>query len=146
MPRPPSPCGTPAAYRRHLRRDEDPCTACKKAKRDEARTQRDEARKLEALQHPTQPPLVSAPAPPPPLPGPESNALADLEMVRDALVEAIDVVRLDDPTRLPGLVRELRETWRAIDTLKEQGVGSASVEDEFAKARAAREARKAREA
>lgn len=142
MGRPSSPCGTPAAYRRHLRHKEDPCTACKKAKRDEARQQRDEARKLEALQHPTQPPLVAAPAPAAPLPGPQADEKSDLEMVRDSLVEAIDVVRLDDPTRLPGLVRELRETWRALRDLKTKGPET-SAEDEFARARAAREARRA---
>ena len=142
MGKAPSPCGTPAAYRRHLRHKEDPCTPCKKAKRDEAREQRDEARKLDALQHPTQPPLVKAPAPAPPLPGPAATAKSDLEMVRDALVEAIDVVRLDDPTRLPGLVRELRETWRALRDEQDKA-GAPAAEDEFAKARAAREARKA---
>ena len=142
MGKAPSPCGTPAAYRRHLRYKEDPCTACKKAKRDEARQQRDEARKIEALTVPTQPPLVAAPPPAPALPGPESSEKSDLEMVRDSLVEAIDLVRLDDPTRLPGLVRELRETWKALRDLTTKGADE-SPEDEFAKARAAREARKA---
>ena len=132
MGRAPSPCGTPAAYRRHLRHKEDPCTACKKAKRDEAREQRDEA----------QPPLVAAPPPAAPLPGPDSSEKSDLEMIRDSLVAAIDVVRLDDPTRLPGLVRELRETWKALRDLTDKGAVE-SPADEFAKARAAREARKA---
>ena len=142
MGRAPSPCGTPAAYRRHLRHKEDPCTACKKAKRDEARGQRDEARKIEALTITTQPPLVAAPPPTAPLPGPDSSEKSDLEMIRDSLVAAIDVVRLDDPTRLPGLVRELRETWKALRDLKAKGADEDPV-DEFAKARAAREARKA---
>lgn len=142
MGRAPSPCGTPAAYRRHLRHKEDPCTACKKAKRDEAREQRDEARKIEALTVPTQPPLVAAPPPAPALPGPDSSEKSDLEMIRDSLVQAIDVVRLDDPTRLPGLVRELRETWKALRDLKAKGADEEAI-DEFAKARAAREARKA---
>ena len=142
MGRAPSPCGTPAAYRRHLRHKEDPCTACKKAKRDEVREQRDEARKIEALTVPIQPPLVVAPPPAAPLPGPDSSEKGDLEMARDSLVEAIDVVRLEDPTRLPGLVRELRETWKALRDLKAKGADEEAV-DEFAKARAAREARKA---
>ena len=63
-------------------------------------------------------------------------------MARDSLVAAIDVVRLDDPTRLPGLVRELRETWKALRDLTDKGAVE-SPADEFAKARAAREARKA---
>ena len=142
MGRAPSPCGTPAAYRRHLRHKEDPCTACKKAKRDEVREQRDEARKIEALTIPIQPPLGVAPQPAAPLPGPDLSEKGDLEMIRDSLVEAIDVVRLEDPTRLPGLVRELRETWKALRDLKAKGADEEAV-DEFAKARAAREARKA---
>ena len=142
MGRAPSPCGTPAAYRRHLRYKEDPCAACKKAKRDEARGQRDEASRIEALTIPIQPPLVVAPPPAAPLPGPDLSEKGDLEMIRDSLVEAIDVVRLEDPTRLPGLVRELRETWKALRDLKAKGADEEAI-DEFAKARAAREARKA---
>ena len=143
MGKAPSPCGTPAAYRRHLRHKESPCAACRRAKRGEAQQQRDEARKTEvATIIPTRPPLgaavPSAPAPP----GPVSSEKGDLEMARDSLVEAIDLVRAEDPTRLPGLVRELRETWKALRDLKAKGADEEAV-DEFAKARAAREARKA---
>lgn len=31
------PCGTPAAYRRHLRHGEEPCSACRRAHTDEVR-------------------------------------------------------------------------------------------------------------
>ena len=141
MGKAPSPCGTPAAYRRHLRHKESPCAACKKAKRGEARQQRDEARKAEVATIPTRPPLVAA-APPAPTTCQKSSEKGDLEMARDSLVEAIDQVRAEDPTRLPGLVRELRETWKALRDLTTKGADE-SPEDEFAKARAAREARKA---
>ena len=40
MPRELKPCGTEAAYRRHLRHDETPCTACRKAHRDRVGTDR----------------------------------------------------------------------------------------------------------
>ena len=63
-------------------------------------------------------------------------------MARDSLVEAIDQVRAEDPTRLPGLGRELRESGKALRDLKAKGADEEAV-DEFAKARAAREARKA---
>lgn len=139
MGKAPSPCGTPAAYRRHLRHKESPCDACRKAKRGEARQQRDEARKAEVATIPTRPPLVAA-APPATRLG--SSEKSDLEMARDSLVEAIDLVRAVDPTRLPGLVRELRETWKTMRDLTAKGADE-SPEDEFAKARAAREARKA---
>lgn len=141
MGKAPSPCGTPAAYRRHLRHKESPCAACRKAKRGEARQQRDEARKTEVTTIPTRPPLIAA-APPAPAARAESSEKGDLEMARDSLVEAIGQVRAEDPTRLPGLVRELRETWRALRDLTAKGADE-SPEDEFAKARAAREARKA---
>lgn len=142
MGKAPSPCGTPAAYRRHLRHKESPCAACRKAKRGEARQQRDEARKTEVTTIPTRPPLVAAAPPAPASSGPVSSEKGDLEMARDSLVKAIDVVRLDDPTRLPGLVRELRETWKALRAEQDKA-GAPAAEDEFAKARAAREARKA---
>ena len=142
MGKAPSPCGTPAAYRRHLRHKESPCAACRRAKRGEAQQQRDEARKTEvATIIPTRPPLGAA-APPAPTTRPASSEKGDLEMARDSLVEAIDQVRAEDPTRLPGLVRELRETWKALRDLTAKGADE-SPEDEFAKARAAREARKA---
>ena len=142
MGKAPSPCGTPAAYRRHLRRKESPCAACRKAKRGEAQQQRDEARKSAVPTTPTCPPLVAAAPSAPASPGPVSSEKGDLEMARDSLVEAIDQVRAEDPTRLPGLVRELRETWKALRDLKAKGADEEAV-DEFAKARAAREARKA---
>ena len=140
MGKAPSPCGTPAAYRRHLRHKESPCAACRKAKRGEARQQRDEARKTEVTTIPTRPSLAAA-TPLTPTTRPESSERGDLEMARDSLVEAIDQVRAEDPTRLPALVRELRETWKALRDLTAKG--AESPEDEFAKARAAREARKA---
>lgn len=142
MGKAPSPCGTPAAYRRHLRRKESPCAACRKAKRGEAQQQRDEARKSAVPTIPTCPPIVAAVPSAPASPGQVSSEKGDLEMARDSLVEAIDLVRTEDPTRLPGLVRELRETWKALRDLTAKGADE-SPEDEFAKARAAREARKA---
>lgn len=42
------PCGTPAAYRRHLRNDEDPCDACRAAVRTQKREGTSKARKGEA--------------------------------------------------------------------------------------------------
>ena len=142
MGKAPSPCGTPAAYRRHLRHKESPCAACRKAKRGEAQQQRDEVRKSAVPTIPTCPPIVAAVPSAPTSPGPVSSEKGDLEMARDSLVEAIDLVRTEDPTRLPGLVRELRETWKALRDLTAKGADE-SPEDEFAKARAAREARKA---
>ena len=134
-----APCGTPAAYRRHLRHGENPCPACRRANRDAKRAQADQRRRREKVSGPAPDGPVPTPAPASAPTGPPSVA-ADLLAARDALVYAIN--RVDDPARLPGLVRELRETWKALRDLKAKGADAAP-EDEFAKARAAREARKA---
>lgn len=70
----------------------------------------------------------------------KASAMADLEMARDALVDAIDEVRREDPTRLGPLVRELRETWKALAAVTDE---SEAVEDEFARARRLRAERQA---
>lgn len=142
--RPPSPCGTLAAYRRHLRNDEKPCTPCVQANRDAKRVQRDGARKLRSVQvggdvlrEGFRLADLTARAPEAPA---KASAMADLEMARDALVDAIDEVRREDPTRLGPLVRELRETWKALAAVTDE---SEAVEDEFARARRLRAERQA---
>lgn len=52
-------------------------------------------------------------------------------MVRSVLVTAIRKVTTDDPTRLAPLIRELRETWKALDVQPD----TADTEDEFTVAR-----------
>lgn len=42
------PCGTPAAYRRHLRNNEEPCDACRAAVRLQKREGKSNARKEQA--------------------------------------------------------------------------------------------------
>lgn len=144
--RPPSPCGTLAAYKRHLRNSEKPCTPCIQANRDAKRNQRDGSRKLRSvtvggdvllegarlaavMDRELTP--ISA----------KHSAQSDLEMSRDALVAAIDEVSHDDPTRLGPLVRELRETWKALAAVTAE-CGEAA-EDEFARARRLRAERQA---
>ena len=138
MPRQLQPCGTTAAYRRHIRAREEPCGPCKAANRDAKRNE-------------ANPPLSSAPA----AAGMQSlseaigavfgqpserSAKADLEWARDQLVNAITVTAFSDPTRIPALVRELRETWKALggDAGEE-----AAQDDEFTRALKAREAARA---
>ena len=48
MTRQPKPCGTPAAYRRHLRNRQKPCPACTRANAAEVAASR--ARKKETAQ------------------------------------------------------------------------------------------------
>lgn len=138
-----APCGTPAAYRRHLRHGEDPCSACRRANRIVKRSQADQRRRAQVSG-----PAPDGPAPaaaPVPVPAPASaptgppSAAADLLAARDALVAAIGLVAVHDPARLPGLVRELRETWKALRDL-DAAPSPAPAEDEFAAARRRRAA------
>lgn len=144
--RPPSPCGTLAAYKRHLRNSEAPCTPCVKANRDAKRDQRDSASKLrsvtvggDVLREGAR--ILAAMDREPTPPAANRSAKSDLEMSRDALVAAIDEVSHDDPTRLGPLVRELRETWKALAAVTAES-GEAA-EDEFARARRLRAERQA---
>lgn len=129
-----APCGTLAAYRRHLRAGEKPCTACRNANRDVKRAQADQRRR----RNPASTPQVSRDGTPAPAevidPATHSAATAagDLRMVRDVLVAAIGTVKREDPTRLAPLVRELRETLRALDAHPD---APADTEDEFTVAR-----------
>lgn len=138
-----APCGTLAAYRRHRRKGEAPCTACRKANRDIKRDQRDERRRRPAAATPT--PVFPDALQPEDAPdglGDDTSpsAMVDLRTARDALVEAIRTTAADDPTRLGPLVRELRETWKALDAA---GHGaSVADEDEFARARRLRAERR----
>ena len=123
MGRPLSPCGTPAAYRRHLREGSDPCAACRRAKADEKAGRGD-------------PIAVTAAGS-----GPAVSPLADLENTRVTLIEALKVAEV---SQVPSLTRELRATLKDIAALREAAdAGGAVVVDEFTAAREARAARTA---
>ena len=143
-----APCGTLAAYRRHLRHGENPCPACRRANRDVKRAQADQRRCREKVSGPAPdgPAPAAAPVPVPvPIPVPASaptgppSVAADLLAARDALVDAIGLVAVHDPARLPGLVRELRETWKVLRDL-DAAPPLSPAEDEFAAARRRRAA------
>ena len=99
------PCGTEAAYRRHLRNDESPCLACRRAKREaDARRRRASGRAGSPPErltesHPNQPPRTHQ---------------ERLETLAGKLWEAIEKVAVEDPSRLPGLAREYRETLAGL--------------------------------
>lgn len=116
MPRKPSPCGTKAAYERHLRSGEEPCEACTRANTVAQRKKRDAARK------PSEP-LKGVAAPE------ADSRLEDLWRQREVLWQAIQWAIQDDPSRVAALSKELREIRREIDELTED---SEVVNDEFA--------------
>lgn len=132
MGRPASPCGTDAAYKRHLRNGEDPCPECRKAHTAKRRTDRRPANLGEALAliHVEARSATSEPD--------ARSAKTDLEWTRDRLIDAIRSTSAEDPTKLGSLTRELRETWKALAALD---AGEGDAEDDFTRARAARAAR-----
>ena len=74
-----------------------------------------------------------------------TETVADLELARGVLLGSIPDA---SPSVLPGLVRELREVRRQLDSALREGASSAAVTaeegvDEFTAAREARAARKA---
>ena len=111
MPRPLAPCGTEAAYRRHLRRGEKPCYECRVAS-SEARSRRRAKHKpeVEAL---------------PPAPAPavtESLSRADeLELLRQTIWDGLRWAKENDPKAIASLARELRATVGEIERLGDSG-------------------------
>ena len=107
MPKPPAPCGTKAAYERHLRRKEPVDDACRRANTVSKRQQRDGARR---------------PAPdkePEPVNEPErASRESDLDAARDVLWRSIQYAVAEDPTRVSGLVKELREVWKELEAIR----------------------------
>lgn len=68
----------------------------------------------------------------------KATARGDLEAARDALMAGIGMaLETEDLGKLPGLVRELRETWKVLGVEDAEG----DVEDEFTRARRERAAR-----
>ena len=119
MGRPQSPCGTPAAYRRHLRSGEDPCPACRAAHTAEAAQGRRKGGK--PTKEPAREPMTEG-----------STREQDLMRLRDVLVAAID--NPEDQGKLAGLARELRATWKDLEALTPDE-GAEVAEDEFTAAR-----------
>lgn len=111
------PCGTPAAYRRHLRHDEEPCEKCKRAARDEKRLQRSElkvdetAMAVEDL--------------------PERPRLGELRWQAELLRKAIDWAAANHLARLPGLMKERRDTLAEIAKLSETDDAEGGALSEF---------------
>lgn len=128
MPRELQPCGTPAAYRRHLRHGEDPCAACEQASRDQA-NQRNGLRPRDE-----ETPDISAvpPAEPDAIPDPLDDALENLRIVNAALAKAV-------PREVPALSKRRQELVAFIN--EQNGKGEASIEDQLARAREARRSR-----
>ncbi len=107
------PCGTTAAYRRHLRRKQTPCKACQQAARDEKRAQR-------AAWTPEADAVLT------PVGEVPDRALAqELAWQAETLRASIEWAhKTGNIGRLPSLMKERRETLVALNDL------AGDVEDE----------------
>jgi hypothetical protein len=133
MGRPKAPCGTDAAYRRHLREGVEPDEACRRAHTEAGRKSSGRAA----------PRLKKSPAftpsdPPPPQSGDED----DMKLIVDTLRTAFKTIAESDPTRLAPISREFRAAVEAVrgpaETPKEL-----TLAEQLAQVRAARAARTA---
>lgn len=131
MPRSVQPCGTPAAYRRHLRNGEKPCLDCHRA-HAKRKTELADARRERARLA-----LVSAAPDVPELPDGDIDPLQDardnLRMVNTAMASAV-------PREIAALSRRRQELVALIVELG--GKKEVSLADQLAAAREAREARR----
>lgn len=121
MGRPLAECGTDAAYKRHLRRNETPCRACKIAHRDAQRARR--ARDKQPAPDPelvaqVEVPEQSETAPEPSEDG-EPDRREDLIASRGVLWSSIEFAAHSDPVKVGGLVKELRAVWRDLTEIDE---------------------------
>lgn len=120
MPKPPAPCGTKAAYERHLRKKEPVDDACRRANTVSKRRQRDESRRPSADSAPGGVVVPEAPS--------REN---DLERAREVLWASIQYAVAEDPTRVSGLTKELREVWKELEAIRGEEKQEADSFDSF---------------
>lgn len=129
MPRALQPCGTYPAYRRHLRNGETPCDLCSQAYRDYQNRRNGFGAGAGKSSNTSG---ASVPMVPGDLPTPRADALANLQLVTDAMTKAA-------PNAIPALSKrrqELVEYLNSLDAKEEGGLAK-----KLADARAARELR-----
>lgn len=131
MPRKLQPCGTPAAYRRHLRNGEKPCLPCARA---HAKAKEERAAKRRAAEAPVQ---LEA------LPNVTDEGDGDIDPLQDARENLRDVreaMKSAVPREIAALSKRRQELVALIVELG--GKKEVSLADQLAAARADREARR----
>ena len=133
MARPKAPCGTDAAYRRHLREGEQPCVRC----RDAHRAANAVHRAAPAVVGDVDVEIAELV---------DSERVGDLRAQRKVLQLAIEWALGNDPKAVPAASRELREVNAELEKLtgaSSDAQGVPSLAEQLAAARAVREARAA---
>ncbi|GAA3009137.1 hypothetical protein [Microbacterium aurantiacum] len=132
MGRPKAPCGTDAAYRRHLRNDEPVDEACRDAHAATRRASRRSPAAAPSAPKTTEPPDDDDVA--------DDGETDDLELIVKTLRKAFVKIAADDPTKLAPIAREFRtaveSTRGPVEPPKEL-----TLAEQLAQARAARAAR-----
>lgn len=150
LARPKAPCGTYAAYRRHLREKTPICQPCRDAKRTDsrnrsgsaaARAEKQIARELEKATKELFPPAPAVEAD-------ELEEVSRLETLTEMLEDSRRIIKLllvTDPARAYLQMREQRDILREIAEIKQQSEAKKEVSlgDQLAAARAARLEREA---
>jgi hypothetical protein len=131
MPRPLAPHGTVAAYKRHLKLRDEPCDACRDAKRA---ARRDEYESAKSQQHKSGDSAGSSAG--------TSEDIADLADIARTLSVSMRAVAEDAPEKVAPLARELRATLLAMNAGSEKPK-ELSLAEQLAEARAARASRAA---
>lgn len=130
------PCGTDAAYRRHLRKNEDPCEPCRRAHAKHNATGRKAEAEAEALERRSRLAIVGSDVPEVKaakketaqrdLPDVESELLWMYKILRTSVLEA-------PPQNRPGVMREMREILKQLHH-ENDGAGSQSLQEAFREA------------
>ncbi|MAP64034.1 MAG: hypothetical protein CMH34_09900 [Microbacterium sp.] len=131
MPRKLQPCGTPAAYRRHLRGGEKPCLPCARA---HAKAKEDRAAKRRADEAPVQLNVVAD------VTAADDGDIDPLQDARDNLAEVREAMKSAVPREVAALSKRRQELVALIVELG--GKKEVSLADQLAAARAEREARR----
>lgn len=122
------PCGTYAAYRRHLRKGETPCDLCKQASRDQNNERAGLLPRAKEVTDITPEPLTE-------IPTPKDDALQNLALVNAALEKAV-------PREVPALSKRRQELVEYLNGLNAKEDGGLA--EKLANARRAREERNGR--
>lgn len=130
--RPKSPCGTVAAYRRHLRSDERPCSACADANNEDARRRRAERVDRGADQAPPEAPSRSI----------DSRDAEDVELIRNELRGALQRAPVDKKAPIARVLLEVILRTSSADAPGDENPQEVG-EDEFTRARRERSERQA---
>lgn len=112
------PCGTYAAYRRHLRKGEPTCEPCRAANRERSKSKRKKRH-----EETTVPVYIEAGSS-----EKSEGRFNDLVTLREVLWETLRVVAQSDPRQIPSVSKELRAVILEIDELKAKSQESEEVD------------------